>query len=551
MRRLFAVVLTLAVTIPSLMQTAAAADDGTVCTSEATPPDAALAACGRLIAMKRFAGAQLAAIYFWCGVAYNKKGDYAHTVADLTESLRLQPGNAAALDMRGSAFYDQGESDLALADFNDAMKLGPPNAMIFHNRGNVYVQKKDFARAIADFDQAIRLDPKEPIAYQNRGSARQALGDLDGAVADINQAIRLNPQVPFTFVKRSVVWRAKGDFDRAVADDDEAIRLTKSGVPLPTLTPPGSILIAAYVERGLAFEAKGDPEHAKTDYNAALAVAAADAASKANQNTAKARLVILASAVNAPALPAAPAGLADRRVALVIGNGAYANAGTLANPPTDARALAKNLHDIGFDVMEGVDLDRAGMQKLVADFLRAVPGARVALMFYAGHGMQIEGKNYLVPVDAKVDSIASLIATMVDVDLILAGLDDQIRTNIIILDACRDDPLATEAAAPAGASRSLAVQSGLAAPTALGAGATLGAGTLIAFATAPGQVALDGIGAHSPFSGALIRHIATPGLELQQMLTRVRADVVAVTHSKQVPWSNSSLLGEVFLAGRP
>jgi uncharacterized caspase-like protein len=93
------------------------------------------------------------------------------------------------------------------------------------------------------------------------------------------------------------------------------------------------------------------------------------------------------------------------------------------------------------------------------------------------------------------------------------------------------------------------VRSGLAAPSGLGAGAMAGAGTLIAFATAPGQLALDGDGTNSPFSTALIRHISTPGLEVQQMLTRVRADVVATTGSKQVPWSNSSLIGEVFLVG--
>jgi uncharacterized caspase-like protein len=95
------------------------------------------------------------------------------------------------------------------------------------------------------------------------------------------------------------------------------------------------------------------------------------------------------------------------------------------------------------------------------------------------------------------------------------------------------------------------VRSGLAAPSDLGKGGTLGAGTLLAFATAPGEVALDGAGANSPFSTALLRHLATPGLEVQAMLTRVRADVVAVTHNRQVPWSNSSLLGEVFLAGKP
>ena len=130
----------------------------------------------------------------------------------------------------------------------------------------------------------------------------------------------------------------------------------------------------------------------------------------------------------------------------------------------------------------------------------------------------------------------------------LAGLGDQLRTNIVILDACRDNPLAPQVAAQAGASRSV-MRSGLAAPSGLAAGAALGAGTIIAFATAPGQVALDGTGQNSPFSAALVRHLSTPGIELQQMLTRVRADVVAATRNRQVPWSNSSLLGEVFLVG--
>ncbi|HMJ28965.1 MAG TPA: caspase family protein, partial [Xanthobacteraceae bacterium] len=134
-------------------------------------------------------------------------------------------------------------------------------------------------------------------------------------------------------------------------------------------------------------------------------------------------------------------------------------------------------------------------------------------------------------------------------DTILAGLDDQVRTNILILDACRNNPVASQVAS-AGPSRTIEPGSGLAAPAALGSGATLGAGTLIAFATAPGQVALDGEGINSPFSAALSRHIGTPGLEVQQMLTRVRAEVVAATKARQVPWSNSSLLGEVYLAAK-
>ena len=167
--------------------------------------------------------------------------------------------------------------------------------------------------------------------------------------------------------------------------------------------------------------------------------------------------------------------------------------------------------------------------------------------YYAGHGVQIDGRNYLVPIDFQFQAGSGMTEAMMDMDTIMAGLDDQVRTNILILDACRNNPMAPKLAS-AGPARDIEAGSGLAAPATLGAGSTLGAGTLIAFATAPGQVALDGEGANSPFSAALTRHIGTPGLEVQQMLTRVRAEVVAATKGKQVPWSNSSLLGEVYLA---
>ena len=187
------------------------------------------------------------------------------------------------------------------------------------------------------------------------------------------------------------------------------------------------------------------------------------------------------------------------------------------------------------------------MQATIRDFLREAARAQIAVVYYAGHGIQVDGRNYLVPTDVQFQAGNRLTDTMMDMDTILAGLDDQVRTNILILDACRNNPMASKVAS-AGGDRGIEGGSGLAAPTTLGAGSTLGAGTLIAFATAPGQVALDGEGANSPFSAALSRHIGTTGLEVQQMLTRVRAEVVAATKGKQVPWSNSSLLGEVYLA---
>jgi len=486
---------------------------GPLCTTETTPAEPQIDACDKIIALKVFTGEKLATIYFWRAVGWNKKGNYA--------------------------------------------------------------------KAIADYDQAIRLGPPSAFSWQNRGISKRALGDLDGALADINEAIRLDPTLPQPLTSRALIWRAKGDLDRAIADLTEAIGLAKAKAPVNIMTPPGSVLISAYSHRALAYEAKGDFDSARTDYAAALDGKASDAGSKANQATAKVRLSLLsetlppaprtATAVTplqaGKAAPASPAGAASapppaaaeqrkraetaresvRRVALVIGNGAYTRVRPLPNPTNDARAMAKSLRDIGFVVTEGIDLDRTAMQATIRDFLRDAARSQVAVVYYAGHGVQIDGRNYLAPVDIEFRAGSGMTEAMMDLDTIMAGLDDQVRTNILILDACRNNPTAPKLAS-AGPARDIEAGSGLAAPATLGSGATLGAGTLIAFATAPGQVALDGEGANSPFSAALTRHIGTPGLEVQQMLTRVRAEVVAATKGKQVPWSNSSLLGDVYLA---
>ena len=549
---------------------------GPLCTTDTTPADQMIDACNKIIALKVFAGEKLATIHFWRAVGWNKKGNYTQVIADAGEAIRLHP-NVAAYNLRGSAYYDKGENDIAISDFNDALRIGPPSGIVFHNRGNAWRSKGEYAKAIADYDQSIKLGPPSAFSWQNRGISKRALGDLDGALADINEAIRLDPTLPQPLTSRAVIWRAKGDLDRAIADTTEAIRLAKAKAPVNIMTPPGSVLISAYTHRALAYEAKGDFDRARRDYAAALEGKASDAGSKANQATAKVRLSLLSetippaprTATAAPtppasaAAPAKPAGAASpppppaaeqrqraetsRRVALVIGNGAYARVRPLPNPTNDARAMAKSLRDIGFVVTEGTDLDRAAMQATIRDFLRDAARSQVAVVYYAGHGVQIDGRNYLVPVDIQFQAGNGMTDAMMDMDTIMAGLDDQVRTNILILDACRNNPMAPKLAS-AGPARDIEAGSGLAAPATLSAGSTLGAGTLIAFATAPGQVALDGEGANSPFSAALTRHIGTPGLEVQQMLTRVRAEVVAATKGKQVPWSNSSLLGEVYLA---
>ena len=239
-----------------------------------------------------------------------------------------------------------------------------------------------------------------------------------------------------------------------------------------------------------------------------------------------------------------------KKVALVIGNGAYAHAIQLPNPPSDGKLVAETLRKAGFSVIEGSDLDKAGMTALLDQFTEAAYDADIALVFYAGHGLQVDGRNYLIPVDAELEKAAQLQTRTIPVEAVLAALPLDPAVGIIILDACRDNPLARTLARALPISRSSSVGAGLAPVQANGQSTNAG-GLLIAYATDPGAVAYDGKEAHSPYTTALARHLATPGLEIQSALTRVRAEVSETTSGAQRPWHNASLAREVFIGGQP
>jgi uncharacterized caspase-like protein len=150
-----------------------------------------------------------------------------------------------------------------------------------------------------------------------------------------------------------------------------------------------------------------------------------------------------------------------RRVALVIGNGAYVHVPARPNPSNDARSIAKSLRDIGFTVTEGINLDRGGTQTMIREFLREAARAQVAVVSFAGHGVQFDGRNFLVPVDAQLKAGGNMTSTMMDMDTIVAGLDDQVGTDILILDACRNNPMAPQVAST-GPNRGIRASSGLA-----------------------------------------------------------------------------------------
>ena len=243
-----------------------------------------------------------------------------------------------------------------------------------------------------------------------------------------------------------------------------------------------------------------------------------------------ASLIVSSVAVAVLAAPAAAA----KRIALVIGNGAYERVGALTNPPNDARLIARTLRGLGFEVIERIDADQKTMKRALRDFgykLDAAGDDGVGLFYYAGHGLQVNGRNYLIPTTADIQRENDVGIESVAADSVLETMEyARNRLNIVIMDACRNYPYkrgfrsATRGLAKIQATR----------------------GTLIAYATAPGNVAADGAGDNSPYTEALARAMNTPGLTVERMFKRVRNNVVKATNERQVPWESSSLVGADF-----
>ena len=231
---------------------------------------------------------------------------------------------------------------------------------------------------------------------------------------------------------------------------------------------------------------------------------------------------------------------AARRVALVIGNGAYSQAGTLTNPVNDATDMANALKTFSFEVILGLDLDRRSFDEKIRAFSKALEDADAAVLFYAGHGLQVAGHNYLVPVDAGLASERDLDFEAVSLDFVLKQMEvgREGKTNIVFLDACRDNPLSRNLARSMG-TRSAAVGQGL-------AEVQTGVGTFIAYSTQPGNVALDGTGRNSPFTAALSSRVQETGRNLTALMIEVRKDVLKATGGRQVPWDHSALTNDFF-----
>jgi uncharacterized caspase-like protein len=229
---------------------------------------------------------------------------------------------------------------------------------------------------------------------------------------------------------------------------------------------------------------------------------------------------------------------AAARVALVIGMSGYRHAPSLKNPANDAKDMGTALRELRFTVTDATDLDKRSLDEAVRAFAHRITDAEAALVFFAGHGLQVAGQNYLLPIDARLESERDLDFETVRLEFILRQMESgrEGKVSIVMLDACRDNPLARNLARSMGV-RSEAFPRGL-------APVQSGAGMFIAFSTQPGNVAYDGQGRNSPFAAALLRHLRTTAKGLNALMIEVRKDVMAATRGRQVPWEHSALTEE-------
>src|SRR5512147_1703586 len=228
---------------------------------------------------------------------------------------------------------------------------------------------------------------------------------------------------------------------------------------------------------------------------------------------------------------------ADKRVALVIGNAAYQNAPLLRNPSNDATDIAAKLRELGFDVVEGIDLSKRDMEKRIRAFAEQLNGADVGLFYYAGHGLQVNQKNYLAPIDAELKSETDLDFAAVELDLVLKQMLRSAGTSLVFLDACRDNPLVQKLAQ---SGRSLNVGRALAR---VGPVSSM----MIVYSAEFGKVGLDGTGRNSPFTEALLRHIGEEGESISDMMIDVRNE----TGNQQQPIESTQLTGQFFFKPAP
>ncbi|KYG97476.1 caspase family protein [Bradyrhizobium sp. DOA1] len=539
----------------------AAGNDLAICRDRQAELPARAAACDNLLSADRVAGKDKAIALSVRGNTLLNKRDYVRAIEVLSTALDLDPDYVVTLNLRGLAYERSGKEDLAMADYNLALQKRPAYGVPYNNRGVIHLRRGALQSALDDFSLSIKYTPKFLLAWTNRARVRTLMKDFDGALADFAEAEKIDAAAPqiagsrcitygmmgkyaqaladcsgliekqpknvFVINNRADVNMMKGDLDAALKDYNAALQINPNNV-------------RAHSGRGQIYERRKDLAQARADYRAA-----AYSLTRFDEiDVARARAI--AQERLAALTPQTPGGApAGRRVALVIGNGAYKNVHALPNPLRDSKLIAGVLRDVGFQTVISVsDLTRDKFFEALQTFANEAEKADWAVFYYAGHGFEIGGVNYLVPVDAKLAADKDAETQAVALEQVIAAVGAARKMRLVVLDACRDNPFAPTM------QRTLAlklVDKGF-------SNIEPGAGFMVVYAAKHGETAMDGDGAaNSPFATALAREIKQPRVEIRKLFDIVRDDVWAATKHEQQPFTYGSPPGRedfYFVAGK-
>ncbi|HTO63579.1 MAG TPA: caspase family protein, partial [Bradyrhizobium sp.] len=412
--------------------------------------------------------------FYYRGICEERSRQWPRAEADLRKALELQPDEPNMLNYLGYWLIDQGlKTEEAVSLIRRAVQQKPDDGYVVDSLGWADFRMGNLPDAEKNLKRAVELKPDDPIIRRHVGDLFWKLGREGEARLEWTEAQRLNPEP-----------------DEAA----EIERRLRDGLPGGAAQPPA----------------------------AQIASAEADLPVSAIQND---------KAGSAATKAAAPSG---RRVALVIGNSGYRSVPMLANPRRDSRAMADVLRRVGFQSVTLVnDMTHDKMVEAIRNFASEADHADWAMIYYAGHGIEVGGLNYLIPVDAKLVSDRDVQFEAIALDQIMAAVEGASRLRLVILDACRDNPF-SDVMKRTTAMRSVGHGLGQVEPD---------AGMLVVFAAKHGQTVFDGDGQNSPFVSAFVKRVSTPQIEIRKLFDLVRDDVMAATQRRQQPFTYGSVSG--------
>ena len=391
---------------------------------------------------------------------------------------------------RGWALFELGQYDRAIADYSEQLRLNPRNDAARNNRGLAHLRKGELAAALADFEEAIKINPRNVHARNNRGFVLAKQRKLDEAIADYSEALRIDPDYLLAYSNRARAYEAEGRIDagagrlpaghRARGRTQQARRgCANASLPEPNGSLPGS------------------PRRSRK-------------------------------------APRRPNGASPSSSATAL----TSTRRRCATPPTTPRRSPPSLRALGFtEVRELINANLSALGKALKEFGDLAAGADWAVIYFAGHGIEVGGANYLIPVDAALEQQGHIEDETVPLSRVLGKVAGASKMQLVILDACRNNPFVPKMRQTGRQAR--AIGRGL-------ASIEPESGVLVAYAARDGTTALDGDSANSPYAEALVKYLSEPGLEISLLFRKVRDDVLSKTGTQQEPYTYGSLPAQPF-----